>query len=91
MVDLAAAAFPTPRARTIVKGLLKLEAMKDLGLCQMRSETEHPCPRPAVMVFWGLPFCERCAREQESYFAIGELSLNYGTPEAPGGEVVAGS
>ena len=73
-MDLAAAAFPTPRARTIVKGLLKLEAMKDLGLCQMRSETEHPCPRPAVMVFWGLPFCERCAREQESYFAIGELT-----------------
>jgi hypothetical protein len=26
------------------------------------------------MVIWGLPFCERCASEQEAYFAIGELS-----------------
>lgn len=47
---------------------------KDLGLCQVRSETENPCPRPAVVEIWGLPFCEVCAREQEAYFAIGELT-----------------
>jgi hypothetical protein len=23
---------------------------------------------------WGIPFCEACAREQEAYFAIGELT-----------------
>ena len=74
---MEAPAFPAPGTRTVVvEDLLKTEAMKELGLCQVRSETEHPCPRPAVMVIWGLPFCQRCAREQEAYFAIGEMSLN---------------
>jgi hypothetical protein len=27
-----------------------------------------------VVEIWGLPFCERCAREQEAYFAIGEMT-----------------
>ena len=40
----------------------------------MGSETDHPCPRLAVVELWELPFCERCAREQEAYFAIGELT-----------------
>ncbi len=40
----------------------------------MGSETDHPCPRPAVVEMWGLTFCERCAREQKAYFAIGELT-----------------
>ncbi len=40
----------------------------------MGSETDRPCPRLAVVEVWGLPFCERCAREQEAYFAIGELT-----------------
>ena len=26
------------------------------------------------MKIWGIPFCERCAREQEAYFAIGKLT-----------------
>jgi hypothetical protein len=43
-----------------------------LGPCQVRSKTEHPCPHQAVMEIWGIPFCERCAREQEAYFAIGK-------------------
>jgi hypothetical protein len=43
-----------------------------LGACQVRSKTEHPCPHQAVMEIWGIPFCERCAREQEAYFAIGK-------------------
>jgi len=38
------------------------------------SETDSPCPRSAVVEVWGLPFCERCTREQEAYFAIGKLT-----------------
>ena len=76
MVDLAAPAFPTPRIRTVVvKDLLKTEATKKLGMCQVGSRTDHPCPRQAVVKIRGVPFCERCAREQEAYFAIGEMSL----------------
>jgi hypothetical protein len=73
MVGLAASAFPIPRARTIVQDLLKPEAAKP-GPCQVRSKTDRPCPRQAVVEIWGLPFCERCAREQEAYFAIGEMT-----------------
>ena len=46
---------------------------KQLGPCQVRSKTEHPCPHQAVVEIYGIPFCERCAREQEVYFAIGML------------------
>ncbi len=46
-----------------------------LGTCQVRSKTEHPCPHQAVLEIWGIPFCERCAREQEAYFAIGKLTM----------------
>jgi cold shock protein len=28
-----------------------------------------------VLKIWGIPFCEACAREQEAYFAIGELRM----------------
>ncbi len=45
-----------------------------LGMCQMRSKTDNPGLRPAAMEIWGIPFCERCAREQEAYFAIGKLT-----------------
>ncbi len=41
--------------------------------CQVRSMTESPCPRRAVMEIRGVAFCGPCAREQEAYFAIGEL------------------
>jgi hypothetical protein len=44
-----------------------------LGPCQVRSKTEHPCPNRAVVEIRGIPFCKACAREQEAYFAIGEL------------------
>lgn len=47
---------------------------KALGPCQVRSETNCPCPRSAAVEIRGVPFCERCAREQEAYFAIGELT-----------------
>jgi hypothetical protein len=43
-------------------------------LCQVRSKTESPCPRRAVVKIRGIAFCGSCAREQEAYFAIGELT-----------------
>ncbi len=76
VVDLAAPAFPAPRTRTIVvEDLLKTEATK-LGLCQVGSRTDRPCLRLAVVEIHGVPFCKQCARVQQSYFAIGEMSLN---------------
>jgi hypothetical protein len=42
--------------------------------CQVRSKTQSPCLHRAVVEIWGIPFCEACAREQEAYFAIGELT-----------------
>jgi hypothetical protein len=47
--------------------------------CRVRSGTDNPCVRLAVVKVRGVPFCEPCAREQEAYFAIGELT------EAPEG------
>ena len=77
MVDLAAPAFPAPRTRTVVVGdSLKSETTAELGLCQVGSKTNCPCPRQAVVEIRGVPFCERCAREQKAYFAIGQMSLN---------------
>ena len=45
---------------------------KGLGSCQVRSGTDHPCQRPAVAKIQNIPFCQRCAHEQQAYFAIGE-------------------
>ncbi len=42
--------------------------------CQVRSKTETPCRHRAVVEIRGIPFCGACAREQEAYFAIGELT-----------------
>jgi hypothetical protein len=43
-----------------------------------RSAEEAPSSsspgRPAVVEIWGIPFCERGAREQAAYFAIGETT-----------------
>ena len=44
------------------------------GPCQVRSETESPCPRSAEVEILGVAFCGPCARQQEAYFAIGELT-----------------
>jgi hypothetical protein len=44
------------------------------GACQMRSKTQSPCLHRAVVEIRGIPLCEGCAREQEAYFAIGELT-----------------
>jgi hypothetical protein len=43
-------------------------------LCEVRSKTESPCHGRAVVEIRGVALCEPCAREQEAYFAIGELS-----------------
>ena len=42
--------------------------------CQVRSRTDSPCPRTAEMEIMGVAFCGPCARRQEAYFAIGELT-----------------
>ena len=47
--------------------------------CKVHSGTDYPCLRQAVVKVRGISFCEQCAREQEAYFAIGELT------EAPEG------
>jgi hypothetical protein len=44
------------------------------GSCQVRSKTESPCPRSAEVEILGVDFCGPCARQQEVYFAIGELT-----------------
>jgi hypothetical protein len=44
------------------------------GPCHVRTRTQNPCLHQAVVEILGIPFCEACAREQEAYFAIGELT-----------------
>jgi hypothetical protein len=51
-----------------------LTEVTKLGRCQVRSKTESPCPRSAEVEILGVAFCGPCAREQEAYFAIGELT-----------------
>ena len=41
--------------------------------CQVRNKTGNRCPRRAEVEILGVAFCGPCAREQEAYFAIGEL------------------
>jgi hypothetical protein len=45
-----------------------------LVACQVRSTTVSPCPRRAVVEIQDVAFCAPCAREQQAYFAIGELT-----------------
>jgi hypothetical protein len=42
--------------------------------CEVRSKTESSCHRRAVVEIRSVAFCGPCAREQEAYFAIGELT-----------------
>jgi hypothetical protein len=49
-------------------------AMMQPGPCQVRSKTQTPCLHRAAVEIRGIPLCEACAREQEAYFAIGELT-----------------
>jgi hypothetical protein len=52
------------------------EQMKPVS-CQVRSGTDNPCGRPASVMIRGVPFCGPCAREQHTYFTIGELTEGY--------------
>ncbi len=54
------------------------EVMTKPGPCQVRINTQSPCPRRAEVEIMGVAFCEPCAREQEVYFAIGELTHEEG-------------
>ncbi len=56
--------------------------------CQVRRKTESPCPHPAVVEIRGVAFCGPCAREQEAYFAIGEIVARE-EAWAPGGKALA--
>jgi hypothetical protein len=51
-----------------------LTEVKEPGSCQVRSNTQSPCPRGAEVEILGVGFCGPCARQQEVYFAIGELT-----------------
>jgi hypothetical protein len=42
--------------------------------CQVGINAEDPCPRRAEVEILGVAFCGACARKQEAYFAIGELT-----------------
>ncbi len=48
-------------------------AKKELGPCQVRSETDNPCARPAVVEI-GASSSVSGACEQEACFVIGELT-----------------
>jgi hypothetical protein len=50
------------------------EAMTTQGSCQVRSKTQRPCSRRAEEEILGVAFCGPCARQQEAYFSIGELT-----------------
>jgi hypothetical protein len=66
------------------EGLLIKTTSEQEQRCKVRSGTDIPCLRPAVVKVKGIPFCEPCAREQEAYFAIGELTeVREGLREGP--------
>ena len=66
------------------EGLLIQTTSEQEQQCKVRSGTDIPCLRPAVVKVKGIPFCEPCAREQEAYFAIGELTeVREGLREEP--------
>ena len=62
------------RSRARRRKVLLTQAPRTSGSCQVRSKTESPCLRRAEVEIRGIPFCEACARDQEAYFAIGELT-----------------
>ena len=56
--------------------------------CEVRSKTGSPCHRRADVEIGGVAFCGPCAREQEAYFAIGELTQEDET-QGSGSKVLA--
>lgn len=76
-----AAQYTEPRSGTPVRAQRrrlrngrKLSYTGKLERCQVGRETERPCPNPAAVELRGVPFCEFCAREQEAYFTVGEIT-----------------
>jgi hypothetical protein len=61
------------RSRARRRKVLLSEATEPVP-CQVRSKTQSLCLHRAVVDILGISFCEACAREQEAYFAIGELT-----------------
>ena len=57
----------------------------------MRGSTESPCPRRAEVEILGVAFCGPCAREQEAYFAIGELTQQEDEAQGYRGKPLAGT
>jgi hypothetical protein len=57
-------------------------------LCEVRSKTKSPCHRRAVVEMRGVAFCGPCAREQEAYFAIGELTQEEDETQASSGKLL---
>src|SRR3712207_9293718 len=66
-MSVAPGSFFTKRRFSLAKAKMPV-------LCEVRSKTESPCYRRAVVEMLGVAFCGPCAREQEAYFAIGELT-----------------
>jgi hypothetical protein len=66
------------------------EATTKPGPCQVRINTQSPCPRRAEVEILGVAFCGQCARKQEAYFSIGELTHEDGQDlrSKPLGEVL---
>jgi hypothetical protein len=64
------------------------EATTKPGYCQVRSRTDCPCPRSAEVEILGVAFCGPCARQQESYFAIGERTQQDEARELRSGPLV---
>jgi hypothetical protein len=77
------------RARARRRKVLLNEATRTPGSCQMRSRTQSPCLHQAVVEIRGIPFCEACAREQEAYFAIGELTQEQAEAQGFGSKPLA--
>jgi hypothetical protein len=67
------------------------EAKVALIRCEVRSTTESFCPHLATVEIQGVAFCEACAREQEAYFAIGELTQGEEETQDPYSKQLAGA
>lgn len=59
---------------------LSTRVMKVSEPCQVCSGTDDPCHRPACVMIGGT-FLQACAREQEAYFAVGELTEEPRSPQ----------
>lgn len=69
-VRITSRGSPIPRRKVLLSDAVTQEGAS----CQARSRTQSPCFHQAVVEIRGIPFCEACTREQEAYFAIGELT-----------------